>query len=636
MKNNDSAQDVKVSGKMGQRLKLQWRWRYLPVLIVLAYAVFVPLIWGSPEPDFSRALQPPNGQFLAGTDHYGFDLWTRTALGLRVSLFIGLVAALCATAIGMTVGLVAAVRGGLVDRVLMRMTDAVNSIPHLILSVVIVALFRGSVPALVISIAVTHWAQVARIVRSTVLAARESEYVAASYGAGASSKWVLKNHLLPVAIGQAVVSIVMLTPHAVWHESALSFLGLGLQPDFPSLGTLMDQARGDILIGAWWVLVVPGGVLLAATLSLVALVPRDVLLGKRRKKKDAEQPIAAEVAAQSVAVPALADNSAVQSTDSETQSAGVAHGVAGTEADFAPTSTGVRNLTLAIPVSSASSPADDYVVRPARNITIELKPGKIHGLIGGSGSGKSTVGRALTGLIPEGTEVSGDIIITGHSIAADEYCLEDTENSRVGEKNSTVALIPQAPALSFTPVRSIGTQLQEIIDANTRKERGEEGVVKQHDAGHGSESAGATGTMTVESLLRKVNLEPSVAGCFPHQLSGGMAQRVAIAAALATGRKVLVADEPTSALDPELTISVLTLLRELADSGLAILLISHDVEDLRDTGVCDELSVMRLGALVETGSARDVLENPQAPYTQALLKALPSGGMKVTAGFERG
>lgn len=258
--------------------------KYLPLAVLLLYAFLVPLIWAEPTADFSRALLPPGGEWIAGTDHYGFDLWARTAAGLGVSLFIGLVSACAATAIGLVIGLVAAVRGGWVDRVLMRGTDAINSIPHLILSVVIVALFRGSIPALVLAIALTHWPQVARVVRSTVLSVRESEFVAAARGAGARGRSVLVGHLLPVAAGQAVIAIVMLTPHAVWHESALSFLGLGLQPDQPSLGTLLDQARADIMTGAWWTLAVPGAVLLAASLSLLALVPRNILVGHSAKE----------------------------------------------------------------------------------------------------------------------------------------------------------------------------------------------------------------------------------------------------------------------------------------------------------------------------------------------------------------
>ncbi|MEJ5918864.1 ABC transporter permease subunit [Corynebacterium sp. H78] len=536
--------------------KPRW-WRFVPLLIVVAFALVVPLIWPAPTADFSRALQAPSSEFIAGTDHYGFDLWTRTALGLRVSLLIGVVSALAATAIGVIVGLLAAAFGGTVDRILMRLTDAVNSIPHLILSVVIVALFRGSITALIISIAITHWTQVARVVRSTVLTARESEYVAASYGAGASRRWVLTNHLLPSAMGQAVIAVLMLVPHAVWHESALSFLGLGLQPDFPSLGTLLDQARADIMLGAWWVLVVPGIALLAASLSLVAVVPKEVLLGSSRPDMPAPR--------------ASADLPTVSFTDRDS---------------------GVTNLSITIT-------SDKHRTIPAVvNATLNITPGTVHGLIGGSGSGKSTLGRVLCGLVPPQAKVSGDIIVAGQRNPAAR----------------SAALIPQAPALSFTPVRRLGPQLAEILRA-----------------------AGRNGTDgDVVKLLEQVRLEPSAATMFPHQLSGGMAQRAAIAAALATGRTTLVADEPTSALDPQLTREILGLLRELADDGYAVLLITHDVEDVREAGVCDELSVMRQGHILEHGPAGDVLHHPQAPYTQALLAALPSGGMRITDGFERG
>lgn len=573
-----------------------WKWRYLPLAVVVAYALVVPLIWPTPSADFSRALQAPNGQFIGGTDHYGFDLWTRTALGLRVSLFIGLVSALCATAIGLAVGLIAAVRGGWADRVLMRMTDAVNSIPHLILSVVIVALFRGSIPALVISIAITHWSQVARIVRSTVLAARESEYVAASYGAGADSGWVLRKHLFPVAVGQAVVSIVMLTPHAVWHESALSFLGLGLQPDFPSLGTLMDQASSDIMTGAWWVLVVPGTALLAATLSLVALIPKH-LMGGARSEGGADVEIAGEHAAGGSA------GERVGLAQSAGRSGSVETSALSLPEDFPSGTYGVQNLSVTI--SSETSRVDAVV-----GATLRLEPGKIHGLIGGSGSGKSTLGRALCGQVPAGSTVSGGIVLGGDPTPASEVISAGQGGKSPGGE---IALIPQAPASSFTPVRRVGKQIQEIIDA----------------------SGGKT-SASVEELLTRANLGPEIADYFPHQLSGGMAQRAAIAAALATGRPVLVADEPTSALDPDLTASVLELLRSLADAGYAVLLISHDVEDLRASAVCDDLSVMRRGVIVENGPAWQVLSGPRDGYTRALLAALPSGGMTLTAGYERG
>lgn len=252
------------------------RWLPVTVLALLAlFALLIPWLTPAPQADFAINLSPPSATHWAGTDHFGFDLLQRTAQGLRISLLIGAVSAVVSTLLGSAVGLLAAVWGGLVDRVLMRATDAVNAVPHLILAVVIVAMFKGSIAALIASIALTHWSQVARVVRSTVLSVRTSEYVASSYAAGASHGWVLSRHLAPAAFGQAVVAVVLMVPHAIWHESALSFLGLGLQPDQPSLGTLMDLARDDIMTGAWWTLVVPAVVLLATTLSVAALAPHD-------------------------------------------------------------------------------------------------------------------------------------------------------------------------------------------------------------------------------------------------------------------------------------------------------------------------------------------------------------------------
>ena len=239
---------------------------------------------------------------------------------------------------------------------------------------------------------------------------------------------------------------------------------------------------------------------------------------------------------------------------------------------------GVANLTVSVG-------GEDIVT----DATVALAPGRVHGLIGGSGAGKSTIGRAIAGLRLTGALITGEIVGEG-----------------------SAGYVPQSPASSFTPVRRLGPQVAEVLRANGGDGRG---VVK---------------------LLDRVHLPPGTARMFPHQLSGGMAQRAAIAAALATGRRVLIADEPTSALDPELTAGVLGLLREVADEGIAVLLISHDTEDLRVAGLCDELSVMRRGRIVEHGPAERVFGDPGHDYTRALLAALPSGGMRLTAPYERG
>ena len=250
--------------------------------LLVLYAAVVPAAFDVGDPSFANALQAPTSEHVFGTDHFGFDLFVRAAESLRVSMFIGLAAAAAATSFGVLVGLLSAGLGGMVDRIVMRINDAVNAIPHLILTVVIVSLFQGSIAAIVGSIALTHWSPVARIVRSTVLTVRTSETVQCSYGAGASFGWVLRKHLAPAASGQALVAMAMLTPHAVWHESTVSFLGLGIQANEPSLGTLMDLAREDITRGAWWALIFPATILLLTTLSGVSLTRGQTMRGDRR------------------------------------------------------------------------------------------------------------------------------------------------------------------------------------------------------------------------------------------------------------------------------------------------------------------------------------------------------------------
>ncbi len=254
------------------RLSTSWA-ALLAAAAVALYAVLVPLL--APESmhavDLTLARQAPSWTHPFGTDYAGHDLFVRVAQGLRVSLLIAVVCALIATVLGVLVGTGAAVLGGRGDAILMRFTDGVNALPHLLLGIVLVALFRGSVTAIVISIAVTHWPQVARIVRSEALTTRTAEYVDAAYLAGAGRFHVLRRHLLPAGLAQASVAIVLLMPHAIWHESTLSFLGLGLSPDRPSLGTLLQQSRGEILLGGWWTLVFPAGLLVLATLAVAGL-----------------------------------------------------------------------------------------------------------------------------------------------------------------------------------------------------------------------------------------------------------------------------------------------------------------------------------------------------------------------------
>ncbi|MDG4663456.1 ABC transporter permease [Mycobacterium sp. 236(2023)] len=243
---------------------------WLVLAIIALAAVGIPIVAGEQVADFSAALRSPSLEHVAGTDHSGYDLLVRTAEGLRVSLLIALVCAVVATLLGVAIGVAAALVGGWLDAVVMRLVDGFNALPHLVVGIVIAAMWRGAPLAIVASIALTHWPAVARVVRAELLAVADAGWVESARLAGASRWFVARSHLLPAVTGQALVAMVVLLPHAVWHESTLSFLGVGLSPDRASLGTLLSEARGDILTGAWWTLAVPAAALIATALAFAA------------------------------------------------------------------------------------------------------------------------------------------------------------------------------------------------------------------------------------------------------------------------------------------------------------------------------------------------------------------------------
>ncbi|MGW0466360.1 ABC transporter permease [Streptomyces sp. NPDC003027] len=236
--------------------------------------------------DLSLKLLPPSWEHPFGTDDVGRDLLLRSVYGLRISLLVGLVAALVATVIGTAVGAAAGALGGWPDRVVMRIVDAFSSVPHLLLGIFIVAMFRPGVWPVIVSVALTHWLSTARIVRSEVLSLRSRPYIDAAISGGASRWRVTARHLLPAVLPQAGLAAVLMVPHAMWHESALSFLGLGLPSHQASLGNLVQSARSSLLAGDWWPTLFPGLFLIVPTLAVAGLagVWRDRLNPRRRSE----------------------------------------------------------------------------------------------------------------------------------------------------------------------------------------------------------------------------------------------------------------------------------------------------------------------------------------------------------------
>ncbi|NEC41967.1 ABC transporter permease [Streptomyces sp. SID8016] len=262
---------IALPGRTARRVRVTAS-AVIVVAVGLAVLVVPPLTQLDQQAvDLANKLVPPSLAHPFGTDDVGRDLLLRCVYGLRVSLLVGLVAALTATVVGTAIGALAGALGGWADRIVMRVVDALSSIPHLLLGIFIVAMFRPGVWPVIISVALTHWISTARIVRAEVLSLRSRPFIDAAVSGGASRTRIVVRHLLPGVLPQAGLAAVLMVPHAMWHESALSFLGLGLPAHQASLGNLVQSARGSLLAGDWWPTLFPGLFLIIPPLALAGL-----------------------------------------------------------------------------------------------------------------------------------------------------------------------------------------------------------------------------------------------------------------------------------------------------------------------------------------------------------------------------
>jgi peptide/nickel transport system permease protein len=236
-------------------------------------ALRAPIPHGPQRADLAAVLRPPGGDHPLGTDHGGYDLAARLVHGARVSLTVGLLAALLALGLGALLGGAAGLAGGTVDAALSRLIEVVATIPTLLLILAVQALDPPllrplpDIAQVVVILGVTQWTGIARLVRGEVLRLRESAFLAAARASGAGPGRLLVRHLLPSALPPAIVPAAFLAAGAILLEAALSFLGFGVQ-DLPSWGAVLAENREAIIYGgAWWMAIFPGGLIFLAVLG---------------------------------------------------------------------------------------------------------------------------------------------------------------------------------------------------------------------------------------------------------------------------------------------------------------------------------------------------------------------------------
>ncbi|MDD5643229.1 MAG: ABC transporter permease [Syntrophales bacterium] len=240
------------------------------ILVAAMFMVAIFASWLAPyDPNFinlKQVLMPPSPDHLLGTDTLGRDVLSRIIFGAQVSLLVGFVAVGIATLIGLLVGALAGYYGGWLDQVLMRLVDLMLCFPTLFLILAVIAMLGPSIWNIMVVIGLTGWMGVARLVRAEFLSLREREFVVAAQALGAGDSRLIWRHMLPNALAPVMVSATLGVAGAILTESALSFLGLGVQPPTPSWGNILTMGKDNIEI-AWWLSVFPGLAILVTVMS---------------------------------------------------------------------------------------------------------------------------------------------------------------------------------------------------------------------------------------------------------------------------------------------------------------------------------------------------------------------------------
>ncbi|MFI6475414.1 dipeptide/oligopeptide/nickel ABC transporter permease/ATP-binding protein [Streptomyces sp. NPDC050516] len=537
-------------------------WLVLVTVATLAASLLVP--HGPLDQDLGHVLAGPTAGHPMGTDNLGRDLLSRVLFGGRSTLLAVGEALLVFLVIGVTAGLASGFLGGWVDWLTVRTADLLFALPGIVIVLVVLSVFPGNLHAAMITFGVLGSPGMIRVLRAQTLGIREELYVAAAKVAGLTRSQILRRHILPRVISTVIVQAALFAAIVVAIQAGLGFLGLGAQPPEPSWGGLVADASQAIDRAPW--MLVPAGVPLVLTVMALAL------LG------DAVRDAAVEGWAVSKIAP-FASSPAP-------------------EPDVSPTSpTDVPDDTALLSVRNLSIEIGGIPV--VQGVSFGIRAGETVGMVGESGCGKSVTSLGILGLVPGGGRiVDGQVLFDGTELVGSADALAQV-------RGTGIAYVSQEPMVALDPTFAVGHQLAEAVRRHQRCDR-------------------RTARARVTELLDMVNLpEPeAVAKRHPHQLSGGMAQRVAIALALAGRPRLLIADEPTTALDVTVQAEILALLRSLqASTGMAVLLVTHDWGVIAD--LCHRSVVMYAGQVVEQAAVEDMFTRPFHPYTAGLLAANP-------------
>jgi peptide/nickel transport system permease protein len=530
------------------------------VLSCFGAAVLAPS--GPNAADFLATSQGPSWAHLFGTDNLGRDVLSRMLYGGQHTLAAAALAVLTAAALGAPAGIVAGYMGGRWDRGIGWLTDGLLAMPAIILLLAVLAVFPHNLTATMIAFGILTAPGVSRVVRGSVLGIRSEQYIDAAKVSGIGDVGIMRRHVVSKIVGVLVVQVTILGAVAVLTESGLDFLGLGPQPPTATWGTMVAQAS-QVLGQEPWLLVPTGGMIAVFVLSLW-------FVGDGVRDAIAEGWVAS-------ATPPRRRRRSPRPTSA----------LAEPSEPRVDAVLSLENLTVAFLDG-------DGVRTVVERVSLSVSRGETVALLGESGSGKSVTAAAAMGLLP------ANGLITEGAVRLGDASVSTSAPIRA-------SMIFQEPLATLDPSLRVGRLLTDSL----RRHRG---LGRTEARKVAAELLAEVGINDADDVLRR----------FPHELSGGMAQRVGIARALTAEPELLIADEPTTALDVTVQAEVLDLLRDRQErTALAVLIITHDWGVVAD--VADRCVVMYAGQVVETASVEELFASPQHPYTQGLLAASVHG-----------
>ncbi|MFF0097091.1 ATP-binding cassette domain-containing protein [Streptomyces canus] len=499
--------------------------------------------------------------YLLGGDKSGRDILARLLYSINTSVVSALIGASIALAIGITSGLIGGYFGRRVRGATEWLFSLIMTFPGLLLLIILMPVTKGDYRATMVVFGVLLSPGIYRLVRNLVLGVKNELYVDAARVSGLPDRRILRRHVLTVVRGPVIIATAFLAGSSIAVQSGLAFLGLGSNT-VPSFGAMISEGFTNLYeepLQFLWPSLVLG--IITASLVLLGNALRDALEGGRPR------PVRI-VTATGYRPPA-------------------AEGEAGTGLLT------VDDLAIAYPTPTGE------LKEVVSGVTLSVAAGETLGLVGESGSGKTQTAFAALGVLPaEAVVTRGSIRLDGRELLG----LSERELRAV--RGTSIAYVPQEPMSNLDPSCTVGAQLVEGVRAATPMSRGE-------------------ARERVLALLARCGIpDPErTFRSYPHQISGGMAQRVLIAGAVAGRPLLLIADEPTTALDVTVQAEVLDLLRDLQkDLNMAVLLVTHNFGVVAD--ICGRVAVMREGKVVETGTTEELFAAPKHPYTRGLLNSV--------------